>query len=135
VLLIEEDFLLRPLSPDKGEFQMARNPKEPYFFPENRYFTRFHGDLPGWIEAGRYRAANLEEDLEKGLEKGREATLNLLRRLLQHRFGLPLDYFDQQLTSLDLATLTHLSDQAFEVESLTEFEAALAEVTLEPKAE
>ena len=57
----------------------------------------------------------------------------LLRRFLQHRFGMPLDHFDQQLAALDLAALTQLSDAAFEVDTLAEFEATLAE--LQPQAE
>ena len=76
-----------------------------------------------WIEQGRI------EGREEGREEGqREAEMRLLRRFLHHRFGLPLDHFDEQLTALDLAALTQLSDAAFEVATLAEFEATLAEL-------
>ncbi len=78
-----------------------------------------------WIEQGR--TEGLEEGREEGREEGqRETEMRLLRRFLQHRFGISLDHFDKQLKTLGLAALTQLSDAAFEVASLVEFEAALA---------
>lgn len=68
-----------------------------------------------------------------GLEKGREAALNVLRRFPATRFGVALDHFDAVLQPLDLAALTALSEAAFEVESLAEFEARLAEVQSPPQ--
>ena len=82
-----------------------------------------------WIEQGR--TEGLEKGREEGREEGREAALMLLRRFLQHRFGMSLDHFDQQLNTLDLAALTQLSDAAFEVDTLAEFEATLAELQAE----
>ncbi|MBN1218943.1 MAG: Rpn family recombination-promoting nuclease/putative transposase [Anaerolineae bacterium] len=83
-----------------------------------------------WIEQGRIEGLEKgrEEGLEEGREEGREAALMLLRRFLKYHFGLPLDHFDQQLATLDLAALTQLSDVAFEVDTLAEFEATLAEL-------
>jgi hypothetical protein len=72
-----------------------------------------------WMERGRLQ----------GLEQGRrEAALNLLRRFLHHRFGIPLDHFDNEFQILNLTAIDRLSDSAFEVESLTEFEAVLTEL-------
>jgi predicted transposase/invertase (TIGR01784 family) len=77
-----------------------------------------------WIEQGR----------TEGREEGqREAELRLLRRFVHHRFDVSLDHFDRQLAPLDLAALTQLSDAAFEVDTLAEFEATLAQ--LQPQAE
>lgn len=78
------------------------------------------------LEKGR------EEGLEKGLEEGREAALNILRRFVARRFGTALEHFDAELTSLDLVSITALSDVAFAAESLAEFEAALARLTSPP---
>lgn len=50
----------------------------------------------------------------------------MLRRFLAQRFGTVLDQFDERLKGLDLATLEHLSEVAFEAENLVDFEAALA---------
>lgn len=72
-----------------------------------------------WIEQGR----------EQGLEQGRDAALKVLRRLLAQRFSVNLDYFDATLNMLDLTAITQLSDVAFEVESLAEFEVRLAKLT------
>jgi predicted transposase/invertase (TIGR01784 family) len=71
-----------------------------------------------WIERGRI----------EGREEGREAALNLLRRFLNHRFGTALDHFDPDFELLDLAAITHLSDTVFEVNTLAEFKAVLAEL-------
>ncbi len=68
-----------------------------------------------WVEEGR----------EKGREEGREAALSVLRRLLATRFGVPLDYFDDALQTLDLAAITALSEAAFEADSLAAFEGSL----------
>ncbi len=65
---------------------------------------------------------------EKGKEEGREATLSLLRRFLAMRFEVELDHFEADFATLDLAAITKLSDTAFEVETLTEFEAVLVEL-------
>ena len=83
-----------------------------------------------WIQQGE--ALGLEKGLEKGREEGREAALKVLRRFLATRFGVPLDHFDDVLQPLDLASLTTLSDIAFEIEGLTAFEARLANLQPHP---
>jgi flagellar biosynthesis/type III secretory pathway protein FliH len=87
-----------------------------------------------WIEEGLKRGLEQgrEEGLEQGLERGREAAFKLLRRFLARRFGTALGQFDEQLKGLDLAALDQLSEVAFEVEHLADFEAALAR--LQPPA-
>jgi predicted transposase/invertase (TIGR01784 family) len=75
-----------------------------------------------WLERGR------QEGLERGREEGREAALNILRRFLVHRFGAAPDQFDETLQELDLATITQLSEAAFEAKDLAEFEAALTKL-------
>ena len=74
-----------------------------------------------WIEEG------LKRGLEQGREEGRrEEALKLLRRFLARRLGTALDRFDEQLKGLDLAALDQLSEVAFEIEHLANFEVALA---------
>ncbi len=88
-----------------------------------------------WIEQGLEQglAIGREQGRQKGYEEGREAALMLLRRFLKYRFGVALDHFDDDWHPLDLATLTQLSDRAFEVENLAEFEATLADLAVAPK--
>ena len=71
-----------------------------------------------------HRLGGREQGLEEGLEQGqRAATLKLLRRFLAERFAVPLDHFDAAWAKLDLAALDRLSEVAFTVTSLSEFEA------------
>ncbi len=92
-----------------------------------------------WIEQGLEqglaigREQGWQQGRQEGYEEGREAALMLLRRFLKYRFGVALDHFDDDLHPLDLATLTQLSDRAFEVENLAEFEAVLADLAVAPK--
>ena len=79
-----------------------------------------------WLEQGR--AEGLVRGREEGREEGREAALVVLRRFVAHRFGVAIDRFDADLFALDLADITELSDAAFEVDSLAEFERRLAEL-------
>ena len=67
--------------------------------------------------------------LEQGREEGREATLKILHRFLTQRFGIDLDHFDELYEQCNLQTLDRLSDIAFEVESLADFETKLIEIT------
>jgi hypothetical protein len=71
-----------------------------------------------WIEQGRI----------EGLEEGREAALTILRRFLAQRFGVALDYFDDDFQVLELADITHLSEAAFEAATLAEFKTKMAEL-------
>jgi len=57
----------------------------------------------------------------------------VLRQFLAYRFGVSLHYFDAAFSVLNLATLAELSDKAFNVENLTEFKAALAELRVAEK--
>jgi predicted transposase/invertase (TIGR01784 family) len=87
-----------------------------------------------WLERGRLEG--LAEGREAGREEGqREAALTLLRRFLAYRFDIELDHFDDDLQPLDLAAITHLSEAAFEVETLAEFEAVLNQVKAEAEGE
>ena len=69
-----------------------------------------------------------EQWIEEGREEGREATINMLRRYLTTRFDLPVDHFDPNFAQLDLAAIIQLSDLAFEVQTLAEFERALIDL-------
>lgn len=76
--------------------------------------------------------------IAEGEAKGRAAgeakgRLDSIRRFMAYRFEIPLDQFDPQLQSLDLAALTELSEIMFEVANLTEFEAALKRLTSSSK--
>jgi predicted transposase/invertase (TIGR01784 family) len=105
-----------------------------------------------WLEQGREqglelglekglergREQGLEQGLEKGLEQGREqgleqgrqeAALDLLLRYLATRFEVQPDAYQAALTGCDMATLTRLSQHAFEANNLAAFEAALADLT------
>jgi hypothetical protein len=59
--------------------------------------------------------------------------LNVLRQLLHHRFGAPLDYFDAVFADFDLAALAQLSEIAFTVDNLTAFETELAALKAAPQ--
>jgi hypothetical protein len=78
-----------------------------------------------WIEQGR------AEGLAQGRQEGREVILTILRRFLAQRFGVAKDHFDDDFQGLDLASITRLSDIAFEARTLAEFEARLTELTKE----
>ena len=71
--------------------------------------------------------------MERGREEGRFSALSVLRRFLAQRFAVALDHFDPSFHSLDLSAITGLSDTAFEVETLAEFEARLAEIQAQIK--
>ena len=86
------------------------------------------------FEEGEVTMATIAEQwIEQGREEGREAALNVLRRFLATRFGVALDHFDAALHALDLEAITALSDAAFAVESLADFEIRLAEVQSSPE--
>lgn len=57
------------------------------------------------------------------------AVLTFLRRSLAYRFNLPLDYYDDTLSTLDFPALTVLSEQVFAVVDQAAFEALLAAQT------
>ncbi|MEM7539438.1 MAG: hypothetical protein AAF639_45195 [Chloroflexota bacterium] len=73
-----------------------------------------------WIEEGR------EEGLQKGLQEGiYRSTLRNIQRYIAHFFQLPLDYYDDQLESLDLTALEGLSESMYDIESRGAFEKQL----------
>lgn len=80
-----------------------------------------------WVEQGleRGRAEGREEGFKEGQHK---MALRNLHRILNHRFETSLDRFETDFQPLDLDVITALSDAAFEVESLAEFETRLAEI-------
>ncbi len=102
-----------------------------------------------WLERGRVegrkkgreegrqegRQEGRKKGRQEGRKKGREAAVSLLRRFLKHRFNTALDHFDPAFTPLDLGAITRLSDAAFEVNTLSEFEAVLAGLQTEQKDE
>ncbi len=76
------------------------------------------------LEKGR------KEGLEKGLEKGEhKATLKALNQILTVRFDIVLGEFDERFEPLDLKSLGQLTEVALKVQTLAEFENALAEIT------
>jgi flagellar biosynthesis/type III secretory pathway protein FliH len=81
-----------------------------------------------WLEQGRKEGLTqgLKRGLQQGREEGREAAMILLQRFLNHRFGTPPGRFEASLQTLELEALIQLSETAFEVETLAEFEEALA---------
>ena len=74
----------------------------------------------------------IEQGREQGLEQGREATLTTLRRLLAYRFDISPDQLEADLTNLTLAQLTKLTDVAFTVDTLAEFQTHLTPLTSNP---
>ncbi len=80
----------------------------------------------------RQRADQAEQYLHQEQQRAdqvaataKATTLTLLRQSLAHRFNLPLDYYDDTLSTLDFSTLTALSEQVFTVADQTAFEALL----------
>ena len=80
------------------------------------------------------REEGMEKGREEGMEKGREATLTILRRFLAMSFAIELDHFDADFADFDLEAITKLSEVAFEVKTLPEFEAALTQLKAEVTA-
>jgi len=72
-----------------------------------------------WIEKGR----------QEGRQEGkREATLRGLHQILTLRFDVALREFDERFEQLDLKSLEHLNEVGLTVQTLAEFEKALADV-------
>ena len=73
-------------------------------------------------------AEGLEKGEEKGLEKGEyKATLEALHQTLTIRFKVALGEFQERLEQLDLQSLKQLNEVALTVQTLAEFEEAVAE--------
>ena len=70
----------------------------------------------------------LEKGLEEGLGKGQAAMVKAVARTLAIRFGGELDDFSPKLQGLSLSILDRLSEIAFSVNSLAEFEQRRLEV-------
>ena len=88
-----------------------------------------------WVEQGKAIGIKegREEGRQEGLEEGREegehkATLEGLRRTLSIRFGVVAGKFDESFEQLDLKSLKQLNEVALTVQTLIEFENALAEI-------
>ncbi len=84
-----------------------------------------------WVEQGK--AIGIKEGRQKGLEEGREegerkATLEGLQQTLSIRFDVELGKFDESFEQLDLKSLKQLNEVALTVQTLIEFENALAEI-------
>jgi hypothetical protein len=71
----------------------------------------------------------LIQERQLGFEEGkREATLNALRQTLTVRFEVGIEEFDEYLEPLDLQSLEQLNQTALRVQTLAEFERALADL-------
>jgi len=57
--------------------------------------------------------------------------LNILCRFLAVSFAIDLDHFAADFARLSLAAISNLSEAAFEVKTLTEFEAVLLQLQTE----
>jgi len=68
-----------------------------------------------------------EEGREEGREEERLAHLQTLQRLISYRYGVTSDYFGDQLHELDSNVIKRLTNVAFDLETLQEFERAVAE--------
>ena len=68
-----------------------------------------------------------EEGREEGREEERLAHLQTLQRLISHRYGVTTDYFGDQLHELDSSVIKRLTNVAFDLDTLQEFERAVAE--------
>ncbi len=69
----------------------------------------------------------LERGREEGVEAGREALLLNIQRVIALRFEIELDHFAEALQDLNFAGMQHLSELAFEVDTLAEFETAVVQ--------
>lgn len=70
----------------------------------------------------------LEEGLEIGREEGRDAILLALARLLSYRFRIHESVYSARFAPFNLATLRKLTDAAFDVATLDEFELTLKQM-------
>lgn len=77
------------------------------------------------LEIGREEG--LEIGREEGLEIGRATAATTLSRLLAYRFHIPETYYTARLQPFNLATIRRLTDAAFDVPTLAEFESVLVE--------
>ncbi len=67
----------------------------------------------------------LEIGREEGREEGRDAMLLALTRLLSYRFHIDESVYSARFAPFNLATLRKLTDAAFDVTTLAEFEISL----------
>jgi hypothetical protein len=76
-----------------------------------------------------------EQGIEQGIEQGeRKAKIEAITQILTTRFPIKLGQLEEQLTKLDLKTLTELTETALTVEDLTLFEEVLTEVLAKASA-
>ncbi len=75
----------------------------------------------------RGREEGLEIGRGEGLEIGREAAVTTLCRLLAYRFHIPETHYAARLQPFTLATIRRLTDAAFDVSTLAEFDSVLEE--------
>ena len=87
------------------------------------------------LEGTPYLAQAQEIGLAKGQEKVREVehkawqmAFKHIRQTLSIRFRTALDQYDKRLKKLKLPVMKKLSDLAFELKTLAEFEAALTKL-------
>ena len=71
----------------------------------------------------------LTQERQLGFEEGeRKATLKGLHQILTIRFDVAFGEFDERFEQLDLKSLEQLNEVALTVQTLAEFEKALAEM-------
>ncbi len=71
----------------------------------------------------------IQELRQEWVEEGkREATLKGLHQILTIRFDVALGELDERFESLDLKSLEQLNETALTVQTLAEFEGALADI-------
>ncbi len=82
-----------------------------------------------WIDQGK--KIGEKRGVKKGEKRGeRKATLKALNQILTIRFDVVLEKFDKQFAKLDLKSLEQLNEVALKVNTLADFEKALAEMAL-----
>ena len=106
----------------------------------NEVFTEGEKLMPTiaqqWIEQGVKQGIQIGEKQgwTKGLLEGKyEAKVEALIQILTNRFKTKANKFEKQLAKLDLKTLDKLTNIAWSVETLAEFEAKLSKIISKAK--
>lgn len=84
-------------------------------------------DIMSWDMEAETRMTFYEEILSEGIERGHhEAALEMLQRVLAHRFGAEAQTLAADLTRFDVPTLEILLDAALDAATLADFRAELS---------
>lgn len=83
-------------------------------------------DIMSWDMEAETRMTFYEEILSEGIERGHhEAALEMLQRVLAHRFGAEAQTLAADLTCFDVPTLERLLDAALDAVTLADFRAEM----------